>query len=260
MRELQMPKRERQMHDASFWTLFRQAAAKENCELKALVNLDRPDEGVVAANNAAPGRDFRLLSISATDAGNWPAKLVDSYSRGNDLVTSYAGTDGWPFSPQIYWTGESIDVAGVALHTLSIMLSIQTDLLDTHPKIVVRSSLPTDEVLRVSVAGDELLVDSHADGELHINPQATACCQLWRLPGGELSYAEIMPRSDFRQLSVERNDHMATSRWELFSEFLEKGVIRRARLQAMFLPREDDVQLAAECCQAIERQPLPLTT
>jgi len=104
------------------------------------------------------------------------------------------------------------------------------------------------------------LVDSHADGPLQINPQATACCQLWRLSGGELSYAEIMPRSDFRQLSVERMDHSSTSRWELFSEFLEKGVIRRARLQALFLPREDDVQLAAECCQAIERRPLPLTT
>lgn len=248
------------MHDANFMTLFRDAAASEHCELKALVNLDRPDKGIVAMNSSAPGRDFRLLSISASDTGGWPAKLVDSYNRGNDLVTSYAGIEGWPFAPQIYWTLESIDVGGVAVHTFSIMLSIQTDRLDTHPEIVVRSSLPTEEVLRVSIAGEELLVDSHADGRLHLDPQATACCQLWRLPGGELSYAEFMPRSDFRSLSVDRTDHTATSRWELFSEFLEKGVIRRARIQAAFLPRDDDVQLAAECCQAIERRPLPLTT
>ena len=52
---------------------------------------------------------------------------------------------------------------------------------------------------------------------------------------------------------------MCSSKWELFSEFLEKGVIRRARLQAMFVP-EDDVQLVAECCQSIAERPLPLTT
>jgi hypothetical protein len=41
---------------------------------------------------------------------------------------------------------------------------------------------------------------------------------------------------------------------------LEKGVIRRARLQSLFVPRENDVQLVAECCRAIESRPLPLTT
>lgn len=248
------------MHDANFWTLFRQAAAAEHCELKALVNFDRPEEGLVATSASARAGEFRLLSISSSDSGGWPAKLVESYARGSDTVTSYAGFDGWPFSPQIYWTVETIDVDGVEIHTLTLMLSIQTDRLDTHPKIVVSSSLPTEEVLRVSVAGEELLVDSRADGALHIDPQAAACCQLWRLPGSELTYAELMPRSDFQKLSVERRGHTATSRWELFSEFLEKGVIRRARLQAAFLPREDDVQLAAECCQAIELRPLPLTT
>jgi hypothetical protein len=204
---------------------------------------------------------FRILSLSANDAvGDWPAKVVDIYTRGNDTVVTYAGNETWPFAPQIYWTFESNAIGGSVVHSLSIVVSIQTDRLDTHPKIVVRSSLPSEEVLRVSVAGDELLVDSHADGELQLDPLAAACCQLWRLPGDELSYAEIMPTSDFRRLSVERDDHQAHSNWELFSEFLEKGVIRRARLQAMFLPREDDVQIAAECCQAIERRPLPLTT
>lgn len=247
------------MHDANFWTLFRHAAAKQHCVLKAQVNLDRPDEGILAASTVVPEGDFRLLSISASDTGGWPARLIDSYNRGNDLIATYAGTEGWPFAPQIYWTVESMEIGGVAVHTFSIMLSIQTDRLDTHPEIVVSSRLPTEEVLRVSVAGDELLVDSHADGELQIDPLATACCQLWRLPGEELTYAEIMPRSDFRRLSVERASHASSSRWELFSEFLEKGVIRRARLQATFLPRDNDVQLAAECCQMIDRRPLPLT-
>ena len=44
------------------------------------------------------------------------------------------------------------------------------------------------------------------------------------------------------------------------ADFLEKGVIRRARVHAAVLPRENDVELALECCRAIENRPLPLTT
>jgi hypothetical protein len=48
--------------------------------------------------------------------------------------------------------------------------------------------------------------------------------------------------------------------WQLFSEFLEKGVIRRARVHGAFLRREGDVETAAACCDALERESLPLTT
>ncbi len=70
----------------------------------------------------------------------------------------------------------------------------------------------------------------------------------------------LCPRatSDNSPSSVSPNGAIQ-SQWELFAEFLEKGVIRRARLQSLFVPRENDVQLVAECCQAIEHRPLPLT-
>ena len=242
------------MDDANFWTRFRQASKLAGCELSALVNLDRLDVGIQAVRQ--DGDDFRLLSISPNESGDgWPAKLVDSYTRGNDMVTTYAGTDAWPFAPQIYWTFDSENPV-----VLTLVVSIQTDRLDTHPRIFVRSKLPADEMMQLSVAGDELLMDSHADGELQIDPRASACSLIWRLAGGELSYAEIMPTSDFRRVSVERTGNTVGTRWELFSEFLEKGVIRRARLQATFVPRENDLQIVAECCQAISRRPLPLTT
>ena len=41
----------------------------------------------------------------------------------------------------------------------------------------------------------------------------------------------------------------------MFADFLEKGVIRRARVHAAVLPRENDVELAIECCRAIEQLP-----
>jgi hypothetical protein len=248
--------------DANFWTLYRHAAKLAGCNLSALADLDHPETGIQAASTSSEGGIFSLLSISANgENAIWPAKLIDTYVRGHDLVATYAGDESWPFTPQIYWTSESLELYGRMLDSLSIVVSMQTDRLDTHPRIFIRSSLPTENMLLVSVAGDELLVDSHVEGDLQLDPRAAACGIVWRLPGSELSYAEVMPRTDFRQLTVTRGGaNSAQSRWELFGEFLEKGVIRRARLQALFVPRENDMQFVAECCQAIENKPLPLTT
>jgi hypothetical protein len=69
-----------------------------------------------------------------------------------------------------------------------------------------------------------------------------------------------MPSADFRQLicsSGLRGEQCAE--WHLFSDFLEKGVIRRARVYGVLLPRKNDIELALECCSKFERSPLPLT-
>ncbi|MEX0599465.1 MAG: hypothetical protein WD205_02405, partial [Rhodothermales bacterium] len=135
---------------------------------------------------------------------------------------------------------------------LSLIVSVQTDLLDSHPQIRVTTRLAADELIEHRA----LSIEHPASSIEH-----PASCLLWRLAGGKLSYAEIVPESDFRQLTVERDaDGVASVHWDLFAEFLEKGVIRRARIQGAFLPRQDDIELAAACCRAIDRRALPLTT
>ena len=47
---------------------------------------------------------------------------------------------------------------------------------------------------------------------------------------------------------------------KLFPERLEKGVIRRGRICAWFLPREADLAIAAELFRRFVSQPPPLTT
>jgi hypothetical protein len=254
---------------APCWSLAANIGQARCGALTAEVDLTRPHLGLCAAQLCDKQLSGEYLSLvpgdaSATRSAAWPPTLTDAYVRGRDLVATYAGVESWPYSPTVYW---SVDTAvagqnsGEILAALSLVVSIQTDLLDTHPRIDVRTTLAADDVVLVSVAGDELLVDSHVDGPQTIDSRTNACGLIWRMRDCDLSYAEIMPTSDFHQLAVTRTgEHAAQSRWELFSEFLEKGVIRRARLQSLFLPRENDVQLVAECCQAIERKPLPLTT
>jgi len=247
--------------EANIWTLEGQSAWLTYGETRGRVDLTRPDLGMQDLRFDAAAIAGPLLAISPSDRlSTWPATLTDTYVRGTDLVATYAGSEAWPYAPQIYWSQEKVDGREV-LAALALVISIQTDLLDTHPRIVVRSALQADEILLVSVAGDDLLVDSHVAGVQSIDSGTTTCGLIWRLPGGHLSYTEIMPTSDFCQLEISgESGGKAQSRWELFSEFLEKGVIRRARLQSLVVPQENDVQLVAERCQAIERGSLPLTT
>jgi hypothetical protein len=177
------------------------------------------------------------------DATGWPAQLADTYVRGGDLVAAYGRMPNWPFAPQIYWRAESIAVPQTLLATLSLMVSIQTDSLETHPAIRVATRLAAVEVGEVG----------HAAG-------SGAQALLWRLTGQDVSYVEIVPSSDFCDVSIECDaDGHFTATWSLFGEFLEKGVIRRIQVMSAFLPRERDEELAAECCRALARRPLPLT-
>ncbi len=252
--------------DTEYWQLAEQIARLRLGVATARVDIARPQLGVQELRLDSRSIDGQLLALAPSNTPTtWPAQVADAYVRGPDLVATYAGNEQWPYSPQVYWSILPHEHGSEIVASLALVVSIQTNLLDTHPRIDVRSSLPAKEVLLVSVvsghSGDEMLVDSHVEGVQSIDPRASACGILWRFKDGTPSYAEIVPTSDFRQLSVERlSTGEFQSRWELFAEFLEKGVIRRARLQSLFVPRENDVQLVAECCRAIESQPLPLTT
>lgn len=252
--------------DSEYWTLADQVADLRLDGVTARVDAGRPHLGVQQLRLDSVDfdaiSDGSLLALAPSDrAATWPAQLADAYVRGPDLVASYAGDENWPYAPQVYWSVAVDEPRREIVASLALVVSIQTNLLDTHPRIDVRSNLRSDEVLLVSVVGDDLLVDSHVEGVQGIDSRTSGCGILWRLAGGELSYAEVMPTSDFRQLAVAHTANGAVeSRWELFAEFLEKGVIRRARLQSLWVPREDDVQLVAECCQSIANRPLPLTT
>jgi hypothetical protein len=168
---------------------------------------------------------------------------VEAYVRGEDLVAAYRRTEGLPFDPQIYWRADRAGLPPGVLGSLSLLVSVQTDSLDTHPRLYVSTQLAATELLPVSAA------------------PATAACLLWRLSDAEFSYAEAMPTTDFCDLTIagDKEGKLVACR-ELFGEFLEKGVIRRAQVLSVFLPRERDEELAAECCRALQRRPLPLTT
>jgi hypothetical protein len=186
--------------------------------------------------------------------------VADSYVRGRDLVASYLPTKEWPYSPEVYWRACSESEAS-PLASISLILSVNTHLLDSWPRISLQSCFTTDEVMFLQADSTKANTDVIRNSERVFRPSSTLSCRLHRLSDQRFSYAEIMPATDFCEARIQHNaDNKCYARWELFSHFLEKGVIRRARLQAIVLPRENDVELALRCCRQLENAPLPLTT
>ena len=255
----------------SIWDLNSNIGRLNSRALTCEVDVMHPERGL--CNTAVDGvaihaamlvisREFDDNSQQEIGGKNWPAALADAYVRGNDLVASYSPSGDWPYAPQIYWRAETLESMRPLLSSLSVLISVQTHLLDTYPEISITTRMAAQDLFEVTapVVDDTPSNVVRIDSVQRLFAGPNPRCLVWRLRNQNISYVEIMPGSDHRELVVERReDGTAQARWRVFADFLEKGVIRRARLQSGFVPRENDLEIAAACCRSIERQPLPLT-
>ena len=249
--------------DQVLWKLRGNLAELNSGKLSARTDASRPNEGLqhVTFDGAKLATDLLCVYRSdVIDNKSWPLPAAESYVRGRDLVASYHATNDWPFSPQLYWRANSLHGANGVLASISLLVSVQTHLLDTVPQIAVSSQVSCDETLLVSVNDDGQLNAVLTDSSQTIPRTNEDCCIVSRLKDISLSYVEIMPAGDFHAIRIIEEGNRTAFEWRLFDEFLEKGVIRRARVHAAIVPRDKDIESAAECCKAIDGLELPLTT
>jgi len=207
------------------------------------LDLVRPQRGLhdVACDGAKCGVE-RLFGIESTPSVD-AESIVDRYIRGDDLVVSYAATEQRPVSLQLCWRafndGSSI---GESLQGVDLIVSMQTNLLDSDPTLHV-----------VSDASGSGVITHRCD-----LPQNVALIGL-QDPAAALLLAAH--HSDCPRAEINSGDDGAVRiSFRLFDPGLEKGVIRRARLRAAFLPRQQVAQRAADCYAAFVSAALPLTT
>jgi hypothetical protein len=121
--------------------------------------------------------------------------------------------------------------------------------------------VPNCETLFIALDEDGVANVEPIEKVSSIEPRGLTCCVLRRLASSPETYIEVVTANDAQTIEFVPNpngDWMA--RWHLFAEFLEKGVIRRARVHGALLPRANDTEIAIECCRAALQSPLPLTT
>lgn len=183
---------------------------------------------------------------------------VEEYVRGGDLVATYADCPAPQLRSQIYWRATSHRTEG-AIAAIELVISVQTSLLDSSPRLATRSTLNVDEAVYLPSAGDAKRVE---EGK-------SSCC-LYRLSETPFSYAEMVHPAQSQESAVEvpanagaGGDAGSTRlelRHQLFPERLEKGVILRARVLGVFLDRQGDLEAAARHYAAFLAAEPPLTT
>jgi hypothetical protein len=191
-----------------------------------------------------------------------PPTPTESYVRCEDLVATYPPGAGSAIRVQVYWRAHET----VQRLAVELQVSVQTDELDIATPVVVASQLETVEVLRlIEPRAGRFAPLSLAAASQRLVPQDGLGCLLFHLPASEWCYAEMIHPADFQQDSISLRTRGGAARQvslehRLFPGTLEKGVILRARLRGLFLPKLDATTQAAADYLSFLSSPLPLTT
>lgn len=220
------------------WLGFRpqNVPAEESAGIKSLLGIDLPS-GAAERTELAP---------------------VEFFVRGDDLIATYPESSGC-LRLQIYWRALRGNSQGQVMG-LELIVSVQTDLLDSQPVLFVRSELGPGRLQVLGPTGSgaaklNAVSDSATDNRTEWCPSPPAC--MFVPANAKLAYLEMPFPLDTRRTTVGRLSTLSGSApsWvvehELMREFLEKGVIRRCRLRGMFVPIGDAT--SAKVTAAVEQ-------
>lgn len=193
---------------------------------------------------------YRSVSVHSADfkplANLWympvvtKQPMIDVYVRDHDLICLLGPSELFPFHTHLYWTLRQLECSPAPMAALSLLVSVRTDLLDTHPVIEVRSDVPNDGLQSIDVAGGPAYL-------IPLNEQATL-----------VDFAT--PEDCASQAVCEANNSTFSVERTMFDHFLEKGVIRSGRLFATMMSGRVDEHTTAHLCREMLAAELPLTT
>jgi hypothetical protein len=228
------------------WQLDEYYAHLSLGDLSGTANLLTPDAGLQLRWRGEP---LAALAVGLpTVAETRATSTLDCWLRGGDLVSTYSQSDDRATRGQIYWRAHECSQNGQQHPTLDLIASVQTSFLDSDPALNVCSRIAAREVLRFnnSETSDVTPIEWN-DAEQHIlsAPEAIGCF-IFRLAGGQSSYIEMVHPADFHESVIRLLPNGETElSHRLFAGRLEKGVILRSRVRAIFVPRGNDVPLAS---------------
>lgn len=247
------------------WKLSNGLALWSDSRCAAELNLQAPLVGLqwTRCPSAADEAACRALRALA-----WQPQLplVDHYVRGTDLVASYADS-ARTMVAECYWRVLSDDSPVVGLEWI---ISVQTSLLDCHPRVETRTTLPRGELLVSSepqVAGFRSVTPQFhraagtaAGAAADAAVGAHSLARLVRPQSADYSFVELFFPGDQASWELQQTagaDQSWQVHWQV--DALEKGVIRRCRARACWIPRQDDEHWASRCWRSLLDSPLPLT-
>jgi len=182
-----------------------------------------------------------LVQWIAADQDAMP-KLAEQFVRGDQWHLSFPETENDTYSLRIVLRPIAIEGDGLLMESV---ISLQTRLLDTHPTVDMVAKGDNNEAISASEVECGVAVSSGSNPiTITHGPDGSAAFLM-----GTRDYPVTSDFSDVEGL-----------RLRLFGEFLEKGVIRKARVWIRIVPSSNslDRQELMEMFQELENTPLPL--
>jgi hypothetical protein len=211
-----------------------------------------------------PCDSLALLAVELSPVKAPGSAAIDAYVRGGDLAITYADRPEPEMHTQIYWRAAPPSSAAV-LASLELLVSVQTDLLDSCPTLRALSRLTAERALQIDDPSDATSLEIALDAP-RVNKHVADSPPrgyLFRLANSRFSYAEMVHPADSHEerLTPSREACGLTVELshELFAQRLEKGVILRSRVQGLVLDQAGDEELARRRFAAFLAAELPLT-
>ncbi|MCC6508785.1 MAG: hypothetical protein IT423_06740 [Pirellulaceae bacterium] len=239
------------------WSVTGQMATLDSADWQWSLDMSQPNSGVACRYTCAQSRLMLGHLLKVNPIPGHACQIDDWFARGSDLMVRYGQSNADQFAFQLDYravpsadssTGQFLS-PGKQSCGLDIWLSVQTQLLDSYPTLELSNQVSDSQWKAFD--GDGLAIDG--DASLVHNAVGMLTCQSQRG-----SIAILIHPSDQPQTELLTGEGI--TRLRLFGNFMEKGVIRRARVRCLVCREQLDARTIQQVYEDFADSPLPLTT
>lgn len=236
------------------WIIRSTTAHLQSGNLTAKIDLAFPNRGLLDINlNSINLPLTHTLAVQLSESSTKESeKQLTTYIREPDLIATYGKQTNQENHAEIMWrhmisTNKKQSIVGV-----EVVATLQTDKLYQPAILTSQTTLTSGTISTYSREGTWLNRETNA-------PTANTIAILCHFSNGA-SYLEIAHPMDAHGFTLDCSDE--STRWEflLLDQEIEKGVIRRARIQGWWCREPLTQDAASELIENLANSPLPLTT
>ena len=238
------------------WTLVNDSALLEEQLLSARLPLDGLSGGLVDVSFQGTSLGWKKwMGISCChDAELFRQR---DYVRGNDLICCYAWNNDRGTTLESSWQVLQMENSSVGIE---LLISVQDHPPGETPVVSVGTTVMVGECLLLDAGSQCWSCLERAAGPAPLETPGGILC---RLEDCDFSYLEMLHPADFGagELLAGKEQPVELSwTFQLVHDQLEKGVIRRSRLQGWIIPRDGDQQQAEALFLRFRDAPCRLST
>ncbi len=243
--------------DADQWWEFMDASTPWTFRLQP----ERPEFGVLVGrshSHSDAGPLFRILPPACDAPANqssaplFPA-LEEVYTRGPSLIYTLPQDSIHHFGLSVHHRVVQASDSSIVVETV---LSVQTDLLDSHPTIDLLCCNVDGEVHGITeqISNQNPILPLKFSSDIHHPPIATRFIRSAHLGSALI----IVPPTD-RATAIIVESESGSARYRLLAEFMEKGVIRKSRFWTCLWTSPPQTESIEKLYHSLLDEPLPLT-